>query len=202
MKLSPLEIRKQEFNRTMRGYDVDEVRAFLSTIAGQLDDLIEDAEKAAAELDEHKSKMGHLEDVQEALQATLNMARKNAEETRQSALTKAEMIIHEAHLKAEEILKRAEGELDKLRADISQLETKRDQMLAKLKSVLTAEMEMLESIKPEKADQQKESGIEVAQLSFIDPAARAHREEMLAKARAVAAAQLGERPVAFRRATG
>ncbi len=145
MKLSPLDIRKQEFSRGMRGYDVDEVRAFLSTVAGQMDDLIEEQERSRSQLDDHRGKMGHLEDVQEALQATLNMARQNAEETRKTAMSKAEMIMHEAQLKGEEILKRAEREMDRLRGEVMNLETRRDQILAKLRSVLTAELEMLES---------------------------------------------------------
>ena len=177
MKLSPLDIRKQEFSRGMRGYDVDEVRAFLQTVAGQMDELIEEQVRVEGLLDDQKGKMGHLEDVQEALQATLNLARQNAEETRQTALTKAEMIIHEAHLKGEEILKRAERELDKLRTDIQHLELGRDQMLAKLRSVLNAELELLESLRPPPADLQRDSGVEVAGLAYLDPAAREYKEQ-------------------------
>jgi cell division initiation protein len=190
MKLSPLDVRKQEFSRGMRGYDVDEVRAFLSTVAGQMDDLIEEQERSQNQLDDHRGRMGHLEDVQEALQATLNMARQNAEETRKAAMSKAEMILHEAQLKGEEILKKAEREMDKLRADITHLETRRDQILAKLRSVLGAELEMLESLRPEPADRQVEPAAEMASLSYVDPAARAHKQELLAKA-AAAAARVG-----------
>lgn len=182
MKLSPLDIRKQEFNRVMRGYDVDEVRAFLSTVATQMDDLIEEQERAQQDLDEHRGKMGHLEDVQEALQATLNMARQNAEEARKAAMDKAELIVHEAHLKAEEILKKAEAEIDRLRAEITHLESNRDRFVAKLRSVLNAELEMLTSIKPEPADKQRDGAVETAGLAFIDPDARKRREEILAKA--------------------
>ncbi|MFC2086077.1 DivIVA domain-containing protein [Bacteroidota bacterium] len=189
MKLSPLDIKKQEFSRGMRGYDVDEVRAFLATIAGQMDELMEEHLRSQNDLENHKGKMGHLEDVQEALQATLNMARQNSEETRKAALSKAEMIVHEAHLKGEEIMKKAERGIDKLRTDITHLETRRDQILAKLRSVLTAELEMLESLRPEPADRQTDSGVEVAALAYVDPAARAYKQELLAKAAAAAASQ-------------
>jgi cell division initiation protein len=191
MKLSPLEIRKQEFNRVMRGYDADEVRAFLTNVANQMDELIVEQERSENALAEHKSKMGHLEDVQEALQATLNTARQNAEETRQTAIKKAEIIIHEAHLKSEEILKKAERDIEKLRSDITELQTKRDQILAKIKSVLNAELDMLKSFQPEEVEDHKESGVEVAALEYIDPKARAYKEELLAKARAAAARESG-----------
>ncbi|MFV1979574.1 MAG: DivIVA domain-containing protein [Rhodothermia bacterium] len=187
MKLSPLDVRKQEFSRGMRGYDVDEVRAFLSTVASQMDELMEEQERFQNQLDDQKGKMGHLEDVQEALQATLNLARQNSEDTRKAAMSKAEMILHEAQLKGEEILKKAEREIDKLRAEITHLETRRDQILAKLRSVLSAELEMLESLRPEPADRQAEPAAELAGLSYVDPAARAYKEELLAKAAAAAA---------------
>ena len=39
MKLTPLEIRKQEFAKAFRGYNIEEVRAFLETLADQVDAL-------------------------------------------------------------------------------------------------------------------------------------------------------------------
>ncbi|MCK4350823.1 MAG: DivIVA domain-containing protein, partial [Candidatus Krumholzibacteria bacterium] len=33
MRITPLDIRKQEFRKTMRGLDSDEVYAFLTTVA-------------------------------------------------------------------------------------------------------------------------------------------------------------------------
>jgi len=37
MKFTPFGIRSQEFNRTVRGYDRDEVKAFLEKIAENVD---------------------------------------------------------------------------------------------------------------------------------------------------------------------
>lgn len=102
-------------------------------------------------------------------------------------MSKAEMILHEAQLKAEEILKKAERAIDKLRDDIANLETRRDHILAKIRSVLNAELEMIESLRPEPADRQAEPAAELAGLSFVEPAARAYKAELLAKAAAAAA---------------
>ena len=39
MKISPIEIRQQEFTKKMRGYDPDEVQNFLESLAEELDKL-------------------------------------------------------------------------------------------------------------------------------------------------------------------
>jgi len=182
MKLSPLDVRKQEFSRAVRGYDADEVRAFLQTVAGQMEDLIDEQLRAQSELEEFKGKMGHLEHVQEALQATLEMARQNAEETRKAALKKAEMIIHEAHLKGEEILKRGEHDVRKTRDEIARIEAKRDELIVRFRSMLEAEIHLLDRFKPESKATMQESDMEIASLEYVDPAARAHGKRMQAAA--------------------
>jgi len=187
MKLSPLDVRKQEFSRAVRGYDADEVRAFLQTVAGQMEDLIDEQLRAQSELEEFKGKMGHLEHVQEALQATLEMARQNAEETRKAALKKAEMIIHEAHLKGEEILKRGEHDVRKTRDEIARVEAKRDELIVRFRSMLEAEIELLDHFKPESKATMKESDMEMASLEYVDPAARAHGKRKQAAATAAQA---------------
>lgn len=175
----------------MRGYDADEVRAFLQTVAGQMEDLIDEQLRSQSELEEFKGRMGHLEHVQEALQATLEMARQNAEETRKAALKKAEMIIHEAHLKGEEILKRGEVDVRKTRDEIARIEAKRDELIVRFRSMLQAEMELLDRFKPEPKATMTESEIEIASLEYVDPAARAH-----AKRKKAASAAAGDVPQA------
>ncbi len=195
MKLSPLDVRKQEFSRAVRGYDADEVRAFLQTVAGQMEDLIDEQLRAQSELEEFKGKMGHLEHVQEALQATLEMARQNAEETRKAALKKAEMIIHEAHLKGEEILKRGELDVRKTRDEITRVEAKRDELIVRFRSMLEAEIELLDRFRPEPKGTKLEEEMEMSSLEYVDPAARAHGKRKQAAAAVASAPAVEARPV-------
>jgi cell division initiation protein len=39
MKVSPISIKKQEFSKSLRGYDPEEVQAFLEKLADEFDDL-------------------------------------------------------------------------------------------------------------------------------------------------------------------
>jgi len=51
MKVSPLSIKKQEFNKTMRGYDRDEVQAFLDKLAGEFEALQKENDSLKKELE-------------------------------------------------------------------------------------------------------------------------------------------------------
>ena len=68
MSISPLDIRKQEFQRVMRGYDPDEVRSFLDRVASEL----EAAKAATAALDEKlkesEDRLGHYRLIERNLQ--------------------------------------------------------------------------------------------------------------------------------------
>jgi cell division initiation protein len=45
MKLTPLDIKKQEFKKVLRGYDSVEVDAFLDTLSAEFADLLKQAKE-------------------------------------------------------------------------------------------------------------------------------------------------------------
>lgn len=42
MRLTPIQIRKQEFAKKMRGFDPEEVEAFLTTVASDFEELLKE----------------------------------------------------------------------------------------------------------------------------------------------------------------
>ena len=42
MKLSPMDIRKQEFDSALRGYSTDDVEAFLQMVSEQWEELLDE----------------------------------------------------------------------------------------------------------------------------------------------------------------
>jgi len=85
MRLSPLDIKKQEFTRTLRGYDQDEVQAFLDMLAGQWEALLAEQRRTEEKVRELKAKMEHYEKVEEALQETLLTARESSQQALENA---------------------------------------------------------------------------------------------------------------------
>lgn len=143
MKLTPLDIRKHEFTRGFRGYDPEEVRAFLDMLSRQWEEALGEIRLAEERVRELEGKVAHYERVEEALQEALTMARDNAKRSQEHAEERARLTVEEAELRAEQLLKEAEHERYKLRQDISKLSHRHAEVTARLRHFLMTELEVL-----------------------------------------------------------
>src|SRR5438477_10618227 len=96
--LTPLEIQKQQFSRVLKGYNADEVRAYLSLVAEEIERLLRDVDRLAREnsmlrdeLDEHSQRERILKD-------TLLSAQKVSEDVNANASTDAGRTVKDAWL--------------------------------------------------------------------------------------------------------
>ncbi|MDX1531953.1 MAG: DivIVA domain-containing protein, partial [Rhodothermales bacterium] len=143
MKLTPLDIRKHEFARKVRGYDPVEVRAFLEMLSEQWEGVLDELRHAQDRVREMEGKISHYEKVEEALQEALHAARESAKRTQQNAEDRARLLVEEAELKAEQVLQEAEQKRFRLRQDISQLTHRHAEAAARLRHFLMTELEIL-----------------------------------------------------------
>jgi cell division initiation protein len=143
MKLTPLDIRKHEFPRRFRGYDPEEVRPFLEMLSQQWDELKEELRHAKDRVREAEIKLEHYERVEEALQEALQSARLNAQRTEAHAEERARLVIEEAELRSEQIIRDAEQERFRLRQDVSKLSHRHAEVTARLRHFLMSELEVL-----------------------------------------------------------
>ncbi|MDQ7040571.1 MAG: DivIVA domain-containing protein [Rhodothermus sp.] len=143
MKLTPLDIRKQDFTRAFRGYETTEVQAFLQTVAEQWQQLLEENRRQADRIRELEDKLTHYRRIEEALQQALETARENARQTLEQAERKARLLLEEAQARADEIRWRAEQERRQLQQRMAELAERRDELIARLRAFLQAEMEVL-----------------------------------------------------------
>ena len=153
MRLSPLDIKKQEFSRTIRrGYDPDEVQAFLDMLAGQWEDLLAEQRRTEDKVRELKAKMEHYEKVEEALQEALRTARESSQQTLENAKQEAALIVKAAAAEAEDLARDAVRRRDALQQEADDLIRRRDEIVARLRAFLTAESEMLERYEDRNAE--------------------------------------------------
>jgi cell division initiation protein len=143
MKLTPLDIRKHEFPRRFRGYDPEEVRPFLEMVSQQWDELNEELRHAKDRIREAEIKLEHYEKVEEALQEALQSARLNARRTEANAEERARLVVEEAELRSEQIMRDAEQERFRLRQDVSKLSHRHAEVTARLRHFLMSELEIL-----------------------------------------------------------
>lgn len=144
MKLTPLDIRKQDFDKSLRGYSPDEVEAFLDMVATQWEEMADERRRLENKVQELENQMEHYKQVEEALQEALDQTRQNAEQQLENAKQEAENIIQEAKTTAQEIKQQAETERAQLVSEAQTIQSRRSEVVARLRAFLTSELEILE----------------------------------------------------------
>ncbi len=180
MKLTPLDIRKQEFARTFRGFDVDEVQAFLQMLSGQWEEMLSEQRRLDQRVRELESKLRHYERIEEALQEALETARESSKQALDSAREKSNRIIEEAESRSEEIKRAAERQRHEIRNQTNELIDRRNGIVARLRALLTSELELLAHFERSEAIQTGEADpvrVEVSRSGQLEPPAGVSHDE-------------------------
>lgn len=144
MKLTALEIKQQQFEKSLRGYDTAEVQSYLNLIASEWEHMVGKIRELETQVDKMNNKLQHYERVEEALHETLQTAKSSAEEKLSGAKKEAEIIREKAEMEAESIVKDAHQQRREIRQSIIQLVDKREEMIRSLKSYLENTRDSLE----------------------------------------------------------
>lgn len=107
MKVTPLEIRQKSFEKNFRGYDKDEVDAFLLSLSQEWERVVEDRKELKYKLEIAEREVEKLREVESSLYKTLKTAETTGNNMVEQANKKAELTVREAELKAETILNNA-----------------------------------------------------------------------------------------------
>jgi cell division initiation protein len=122
MRLSAMDIRQQQFaQRFFRGLDPQEVDAFLEEIADDFDELTRENALLKEQLVALEERIKGVEGRERTLQETLVTTQKIAEEFKENARREAELVLREAHLRAEKLMQDTREEHAKLTAEIHAL---------------------------------------------------------------------------------
>ena len=96
MKLTPLDIRKQEFKRVMRGYDPVEIDTFLEMVAAEFEELLKSQKDMRDRAIELEVQLKDYRQIEKTLQQTLLQAQETTGKTYEAARKEAELIVREA----------------------------------------------------------------------------------------------------------
>jgi len=136
MPLSALDIKKKEFEQRMRGYDADEVRAFLDEVAKEFELLIRDEISLEDELEETKKKLAHYLSLESTLEKTLLAAQQTAVKIEDQAKKEAELILMEVRLERDKMLRDIPMEIERARGETVRLKAEYEATLARMKSMM------------------------------------------------------------------
>jgi cell division initiation protein len=146
MRLSPLNIKKQEFNKSFRGYDVEEVKTFLEKLANEYDEILKENESLKKQLEESTSQLSEFRKIEKSLQDTLLKAQDNASKSIESTRKQSALMLKEAEIKASQMIEKAKEQADEIRNAIIKLRDERDLIIAKLRAIINTQTQLLNSI--------------------------------------------------------
>ncbi len=152
MNLTPIDVKKQEFRRVMRGYDPEVVRSFLDDVADAWEELIRGRDSLQERIGELQATIDNYRRVERTLNETLLAAQRIAEESRETALKEAEILRKEAEIEGRRIVERAESEARTLRDQSRELRVERDGLFLKLRNLIEDELLRLHALRDAHAE--------------------------------------------------
>jgi cell division initiation protein len=135
MKITPIEIRQHSFQKGLRGYDIDEVSAFLNSLSNEWERVMNETKMMKMQLELAEKELNKLREVE----LTMFRMFKNAEDTSAQMTEQAKVAgdhyINEARAKSEEMIKEAHKRGNMLVADAeNQAKYVREEILAEFKN--------------------------------------------------------------------
>ena len=108
--LTPLDIQKKEFRHAFRGYNEEEIDAFLDVVAHDFEMLIRENQELREKIVQSEQGMARYREIEEAIKNTMVMAQKNTEELRQNAEKEAGILMDRARIEADQLTHEAQQE--------------------------------------------------------------------------------------------
>ena len=146
MKLTPLDIRHKDFKRGMRGYVDTEVDTFLDEIADEFERLFKENIELVERCEVLQEKIDHYRTLEETLQKTLVSAQRSAEELKINAQKEAQLILHEAELKARQMVNESYADKQGIEKQIVVMKSSEEDFRFKFRSLLEGYLKQLGSI--------------------------------------------------------
>jgi len=125
MTVMPLDVRQAKFPTAMRGYDREEVSAFLEQTAEGFEQALRDNDKLRTDLIRMDAALTQHRELEGSLKTTLMSAQRVSDDMRDNANSEAARIIREAEGKAELLLQRAQARVEDVQREIDALTVKR-----------------------------------------------------------------------------
>jgi cell division initiation protein len=146
MKITPLEIKRQQFKKVMRGYDPIEVDAFLDMLSHELEDVLARNKELKDKQIELETSLKDYKNMEKTLQQTLLQAQETSGKEIENSRRGATLIVQEAELKASQIVDKARMDFSRMKEEIANLKARKESILSRLKVLLSSEVDLIKAL--------------------------------------------------------
>ena len=136
MRITALDVRQQQFSKRFRGFDRQEVEAFLEDVAEDYESVVKENTLLKEQLAALEERSRNITEHERTLQDTLVTTHRLTEEMKNSAKREAEMIVREAEMRGDKMVEDMRTEEARLKQDVSALKRLRYQLVEELRGTL------------------------------------------------------------------
>lgn len=152
MRITPLDIRKQEFRKGMRGLDADEVYAFLNTVAEEYETVLSDNKRLREKIVELEERLKEFKSMETNLRNTLLTAERITSEAKENARKEAGLIVREAEVEAEKAAEAIRAHTTQLRREILELKKHKDNYITRIRTLLESHQNVINGFEEDFAE--------------------------------------------------
>lgn len=136
--LQPIDIHNAEFKRSFKGYNEEEVDAFLVKIVSAYETVYNDNKKLKEQIQELEDNLKKYQNKEDDIYGLITLTKEATAEAKEIADQQAQSVVDEANLKAKVIIDEAKFEAKQM---IAETESYLEQMNQKLKTTKLKEQE-------------------------------------------------------------
>ena len=153
----------EKFNRSLRGYDPEEVNEFLDDVIGKVEKMvadidtkneiikkqnkkIEDLEEAIKDDENLREKLEQYERMESTLNQAIFMAQKTSDQLKSAAHRESEIIIDDAKKNASRIVNEALLRAEKIENDSINVKRNVNILKTRLKNIIESQLQLIDDI--------------------------------------------------------
>ncbi len=122
MRITALDVRQQQFTtRMFRGFDVQEVDAFLQDVAEDYGAVLNENALLKEQLAALEERSRGFEEMEKTMREMLVACQRMTDEVRANAQREAQLLLDDAHLRCEKLLDETRAEEAKIKAEVQTL---------------------------------------------------------------------------------
>lgn len=167
MRMTPLDVQSHQFARRLRGYDPDEVDAFLRIVSEDYEGLVRETESQSDAIRRLERRMEELSAQEDLLKETLLSAQSMTEELRTQAERESELRLAEVEVRAEKILDASHRRAARLAQDIREMRALRSRLAESLRSAAETHIALLETLEADPEQDPLVQGLVEGTVSYL-----------------------------------
>jgi cell division initiation protein len=146
MRMTPLDVQSHQFAHRLRGYDPEEVDAFLRIVSEDYEGLVLETASQSDRIRRLEIRIAELSAQEDLLKETLVSAQAMTEELRGTAEREAELRLAEVEVRAEKILDASHRRAAHLAQDIREMRALRVRLAESFRSAAETHLSLLETL--------------------------------------------------------